>query len=116
MPADVTIYHNPRCSKSRATLELIRSRGVEPTIVEYLATPPSPDRIRELAALLGVSAHDLIRPKEPPYVELGLSKSSPEEEIVSAIATHPILLERPIVVIGKKAAIGRPPENVLRIL
>ena len=116
MGATVTIYHNPRCSKSRQTLQLLRERGIEPEVVEYLSDPPTPGRVRELVTMLGISAHDLLRTKEAPYESLGLSATSTEAEIAEAIATNPILLERPVVVCGGKAAIGRPPEKVLEIL
>jgi len=112
----VLIYHNPRCSKSRQTLELLRERGIEPEVVDYLKDAPSAKRVKELVALLGIQPHALLRAKEAPYAELGLSKQSSLDEIAQAIAEHPILLERPIVVNGRKAAIGRPPENVLAIL
>jgi arsenate reductase len=112
----VVIYHNPRCSKSRQTLELLREQGIEPEIVDYLKDAPSAKRVKELVELLGIEPHALLRTKEAPYAELRLSKRSSLDEIAKAIAEHPILLERPIVVKGKRAAIGRPPENVLAIL
>jgi arsenate reductase len=112
----VVIYHNPRCSKSRQTLELLRAHGVEPEIIDYLKDAPSAARIKELVRLLGIEPHALLRTKEAPYAELRLSKQSSLDEIANAIAKHPILLERPIVVSGRKAALGRPPENVLAIL
>ncbi|GMV92763.1 MAG: arsenate reductase (glutaredoxin) [Candidatus Hydrogenedentota bacterium] len=115
MSSTITIYHNPRCTKSRETLALLREEGVEPEVVEYLKTPPSKARLRELAKLLG-NAHVLLRTKEKEYQALGLSPESTTAAIVDAIAEHPILLERPIVVCDGKAAIGRPPESVLRIL
>jgi arsenate reductase (glutaredoxin) len=116
MAKGVTIYHNPRCSKSRQTLQLLRGQGVEPEIIEYLDDPPSQKRLSELIDLLGIEAHDLLRTKEKEYKGAGLAKDSSKAAIVKAIATHPILMERPVVVVGKKAALGRPPENVLRIL
>jgi len=112
----VVIYHNPRCSKSRQTLELLRERGIEPEVIDYLKDAPSAARVKELVALLGIQPHALLRTKEAPYAELGLSKQSSLDQIAKAIAKHPILLERPIVVKGKRAAIGRPTENVLAIL
>jgi arsenate reductase len=111
----VTIYHNPRCSKSRETLALLREHGVEPEIIEYLEAPPTKKRLRELAKMLG-DAHALLRAKESPYKALGLSRDSSMQDIVDAIAEHPVLLERPLVVCGSNAAIGRPPEAVLQIL
>jgi arsenate reductase len=112
----VLIYHNPRCSKSRQTLELLREQGIEPEVIDYLKDAPSAKRVKELIELVGIEPHALLRTKEAAYAELGLSKRSSLDEIAKAIAAHPILLERPIVVKGKRAAIGRPPENVLAIL
>jgi arsenate reductase len=116
MARRVTIYHNPRCSKSRETLALLESKGVAPEVVLYLETPPTEEQVEELIDLLGVEPHDLLRAKEPPYRALGLSKGASREEVVRAIAQEPILLERPVVVVGRKARIGRPPERVLEIL
>lgn len=110
------IYHNPRCSKSRQALELLRENGVEPQIVEYLKSPPSATKVGELIDLLKLPPHALLRTKEAPYKELGLSEKSSKRQIAKAIADNPILLERPLVVIGKKAVIGRPPQRVLEIL
>ena len=114
--SDVTIYHNPRCSKSRQTLQLLNDSGVEPAIVEYLKAPPSEDELRRILGLLGISAAELVRSKESAFKELGLSKSSTEEELIGAMAADPILIERPIVINGGKARIGRPPESVTEIL
>jgi arsenate reductase len=113
---NVTIYHNPRCSKSRQTLELIREQDQEPEIVEYLKTPPDAATLRELLAKLGLSARDVLRKGEAVYKELGLAGGKTEDELIAAIVANPILLERPIVVAGGKAVIGRPPEKVLEIL
>ena len=115
MKPKVVIYHNPRCTKSRQTLELLKKRGIEPEVVEYLKNPPSAARVKELIDLLGVPPHALLRKGEAPYAELGLSEKSSKAEVAKAIAEHPILLERPVVVAGKKAVIGRPPERVLEI-
>lgn len=112
----LTLYHNPRCSKSRQTLELLRSRGIEPRIVEYLKTPLLPDEVAHLIDLLGIEPHALLRTKEKAYGEAGLSATSDRATIVAALARYPVLLERPIVVHGNRAAIGRPPENVLALL
>ncbi|GMU91210.1 MAG: arsenate reductase (glutaredoxin) [Candidatus Hydrogenedentota bacterium] len=112
----VVIYHNPKCAKSRETLALLRGRGIEPEIVEYLAHPPSKDELRAFIRMLGGDAHALVRAKEPDYRKAGLSKSSSTDDIVNAIAKYPILMERPLVVCGKRAALGRPPENVVSIL
>jgi len=110
------IYHNPNCSKSRQVLSLLRANGVEPEVVEYLKQPLDTERVRELIGLLGIPPHDLLRAKETPYKKLNLSPSSTTEEIAKAIAENPILLERPVVVCGKTAVIGRPPERVLSLL
>ena len=112
-----TIYHNPRCSKSRATLELLRERGFEPIVVPYLDTPPSAAEIDRLLDLLGVDPRGILRREESEYAELGLDDAHlTRAQLVAAIAAHPRLLQRPIVVAGDKAAIGRPPEAVLAIL
>jgi arsenate reductase (glutaredoxin) len=112
-----TIYHNPRCSKSRATLELLRERGYAPRIVEYIQTPPSPAEIERLLALLGLEPRDVMRRDESEYADLGLGDTKlTRRQLVAAIAAHPKLLQRPIVVAGGRAAIGRPPEAVLAIL
>jgi arsenate reductase len=111
----VTIYHNSRCTKSRETLKLLQDRGIQAHIVEYLKTPPSQDEIRHLLKLLGIDARALVRTKEPEYQRAALDGAS-ETELVRAMAQHPVLIERPIVVAGDKAALGRPPENVLKIL
>lgn len=113
---DVTIWHNPRCSKSRQTLELLRSRGVEPKVVEYLKMPPAAGEIRRVLALLGRPAHDLVRTGEAAYRDAGLSRRSGEDELVQAMFHHPVLIERPVVITGKAAVIGRPPEAVLTII
>ena len=113
----LVIYHNPRCSKSRQTLALLRERGLEPEIVLYLESPPSEAGLEELLDMLGMPARDLMRRKEAPYRELGLDDPSlTRAELVAAMASHPILIERPVVVSGTRAAIGRPPERVLDIL
>ena len=112
----VAIYHNPKCSKSRQALSLLRANGVEPEVVEYLKQPLDADRVRELIGMLDIPSHDLVRTKETPYKKLKLSPSSTTEEIEEAIAENPILLERPVVVFGKMAVIGRPPERVLTLL
>lgn len=112
----VVIYHNPRCTKSRQTLELLRERGIEPKIVEYLEDPPSASRVKELIKLLGIAPLQLVREKEAPYGKHRLSKESSADAVAKAIAADPILLERPVVVVGKRAVLGRPPENVLALL
>lgn len=111
-----TIYHNPRCSKSRQTLELLQQKGMDPEVVEYLKSPLSPETLRELLGLLNMKPVDLIRRKEPEFLELGLDRPGiPDDEIIDAMVRHPRLIERPIVVNDGKAAIGRPPESVLNI-
>lgn len=113
----VTIWHNPRCSKSRQTLELLKSKGVEPTIREYLKEPPSKAEVEKLVALVGGDPLELIRDGEAEFKALKLRKADlTKGQIVDAIAAHPVLLQRPIVVKGARAAIGRPPEAVLPLL
>ncbi|MFW6023524.1 MAG: arsenate reductase (glutaredoxin) [Myxococcota bacterium] len=113
----VTIWHNPKCSKSRQTLALLEERGVEPTVVKYLQDPPSAREIDRVLKLLDVQPRDLMRKKEAPYAELGLAESErTREELIRAMAEHPILIERPVVIRDNRARIGRPPERVLEIL
>jgi arsenate reductase len=113
----VTIYHNPRCSKSRAALALIEARGLKPKIVEYLKTPPSAAELKAVLRKLGLRPHDLLRTSEPLYAELGLKTSKLDDDaLIALLVRNPILIERPIVIAGDKAAIGRPPEKVLAIL
>lgn len=113
----VTIYHNPRCSKSRRTLALLRERGIEPEVVEYLKTPPDAEALRALAAMIGLAPRELIRRKEAAYRENGLDDPAlGGDALLAAMAAHPILIERPIVVAGARAALGRPPEAALAIL
>jgi arsenate reductase (glutaredoxin) len=113
----ITIWHNPRCSKSRQTLELLRSKGIEPTIREYLKQPPSETEVETLIAQVGGDATALIRDGEPEFKALKMKKADlGTTDIVKAIVAHPVLLQRPVVVSGKKAAIGRPPEAVLALL
>lgn len=113
----VTIYHNPRCSKSRATLALLTERGIEPEVIEYLKTPPSPGTLRQILGMLNLGPRELMRKKESVYKEAGLDNEAlSDDELIDAMITHPILIERPIVLANNKAAIGRPPESVLEIL
>jgi len=112
-----TIYHNPRCSKSRQTLDLLRGRGIEPTVIEYLSDPPDAATIAALLDLLGLEPRQLMRKGEAVYQELGLADASLDRDaLIAAMAANPILIERPVVVANGKAAIGRPPESVLDIL
>tara|TARA_B100000959_G_scaffold272595_1_gene322121 strand:+ start:560 stop:910 length:351 start_codon:yes stop_codon:yes gene_type:complete len=113
--SELTLYHNPRCSKSRQTLALLEENGLEPTIVEYLKTPLSIQGLSILIEQLGISAHALLRSKEAEYSEAELSPTSSDDDIFAAIVKYPVLLERPVVVHKGKAAIGRPPENVLSL-
>lgn len=114
----ITIYHNPRCSKSRETLALLKQQGVEPQVVAYLDQPPSAPEIAILLDQLGLSnARDLMRKGEAEYAELGLANPAlSQDELIAALASHPRLIERPIVSNGQLARIGRPPEQVLEIL
>src|SRR5689334_17986642 len=111
----VTIYHNPKCSKSRETLKLLRDCGIEPRVIEYLKTPPSKSELEQLIKMLGLRPHDLVRRKEAAYKSAKLDNAS-DSEVLRAMTEHPVLIERPIVVNGNKAALGRPPENILKIL
>lgn len=113
VPMDVTIYHNPRCSTSRKTLEFLHDDGLDPTIVQYLKEPPSATELRKIFDTLGIPVHEGIRTKEAEYSELGLTPDTPEEELIQAIATHPRLLQRPIVVSPKGAHIARPSIDVV---
>lgn len=108
----ITIWHNPRCSKSRQTLALIEDKG-DVSIRKYLEDAPSADDIRAARDLLGIKAIDMMRPKEAAFKEMGLAKTDDDETLIAAMATNPKLIERPIVFANGKAALGRPPESVL---
>jgi len=113
----LTIYHNPRCSKSRQTLALLEERGIAPRIVEYLKTPPTAAELKTILKKLGLKPRDILRQGEPRYAELGLKDRDVDDDtLITLMVANPILIERPIVVRGDKAAIGRPPETVLEIL
>jgi len=116
MPGTV-IYHNPRCSKSRQTLELLNERGIEAQVVEYLQTPPDAATLQGILDMLGIEPRQLMRSNEPEYRDLNLDDASlSREQLIAAMVSHPRLIQRPIVVRGDKAALGRPPEQVLGIL
>jgi len=113
--AEVTIYHNPRCSKSRETLKLIEERGITPRVVEYLKAPPSAEELARILAALGKRPAEIVRKKEA--AEAGINPAAlADAELIDAMVAHPAIIERPIVVAGDKAALGRPPESVLAIL
>jgi arsenate reductase len=114
--SEYTIYHNPRCSKSRNTLALLEDKGVTPTVVLYLDTAPDARELGEILNKLGIKAGQLVRRGEDVYRECGLDGQSSDEEILAAMAAHPKLIERPIVIKGDRAVIGRPPENVLELI
>ncbi|OOH78370.1 arsenate reductase (glutaredoxin) [Pseudomonas koreensis] len=114
---DLTLYHNPRCSKSRGALELLEARGLTPNVVRYLETPLNAAQIKALLGKLGISAHQLLRSGEDEYKMLQLADESlSDAQLIDAIAQHPKLMERPILEVGDKAVIGRPPENILELL
>lgn len=114
---EMTLYHNPRCSKSRGALELLEARGLTPTVVRYLETPPSPAELKTLLARLGIGARQLLRTGEEEYQSLGLADTGlSDDQLIDAMSEHPRLIERPILVVGDKAVVGRPPEKVLEIL
>ena len=111
------IYHNPSCSKSRETLQILQDNNVDADIVEYLEDPPSADELRRIVDLLGVTARDLLRSTEQVYKDADLDDDSlSDDEIIEAICEYPALLQRPIVISGERAVIGRPPDKVLEIL
>lgn len=112
----VTIYHNPNCSKSRATLALLETHGIAPRIVEYLESPPTADELRTIVARLGIRPEELVRKGEEIYRTKYAGRTLGDEEWIEALVRDPILIERPIVVRGGRAVIGRPPENVLPLL
>ena len=110
------IWHNPRCSKSRQTLELLREQGHEPTIIEYLKTPPTAARLKAVLAMLGMSPRELMRRKEADYKAQGLADEALSNDVLmAAMIEFPKLIERPVVINGDRAAVGRPPEQVLAI-
>ncbi len=112
----ITIYHNPRWGKSRKTLQLLRDNGYEPNIIEYLKNPPNVNELNEICENLNMSAIDITRTNEKEYKQLNIPMNDTDDVLIEKIARHPKLLERPIVIKGKKGIIGRPPENVLKLL
>jgi arsenate reductase len=115
--AGVTIYHNPRCGTSRTTLELIRKKGIEPKVIEYLKTPPTVKELDDILKLLSMEPRQIIRTKEPEYAKHKLDNPKlTRADLIAAMVKHPILIQRPIVLSRGKAAVGRPPENVEKIL
>lgn len=115
-PMTDVFLHNPRCSKSRAALQLVRNAGVELPVREYLRDPLTIDDLRRIVELLGVRPIDIVRRGEPQYAALGLGDATPDDEVLRAMAEHPILIERPILVRGGRVVVGRPPEAVQKIL
>ena len=113
---NITIWHNPRCSKSRAALALLEEHGVSPIEFKYLETPPSKTDIIATLAALDMEAKDIVRKGEAIYKSLNLSSNSTDESVLDALVKNPILIERPIIISGDSAVIGRPPENVLSLL
>ncbi|PKH39448.1 arsenate reductase (glutaredoxin) [Pseudomonas sp. 43NM1] len=114
---DLTLYHNPRCSKSRGALQLLEARGLTPNVVRYLETPLDAAQLQGLLNKLGITARELLRTGEDEYKTLNLADATlTEAQLIAAIAAHPKLMERPILEVGDKAVIGRPPENVLELL
>jgi len=114
---DLTLYHNPRCSKSRGALELLEQRGLAPTIVRYLETPPDAATLKALLGKLGIAPRQLLRSGEDEYRSLDLANPAlSDAQLIDAMVNHPKLIERPILVAGDKAVIGRPPEKILEIL
>lgn len=114
--SETLIYHNPRCSKSRQTLQLLQDKGIEPTVILYLETPPTAEQLADLQEKLGVPVRDMMRSGETEYKDNNLAdKSLDDASLLAAMAKYPRLIQRPVVVVGKRAAIGRPPENVLEL-
>lgn len=114
---DLTLYHNPRCSKSRSALHLLEERGLQPTVLLYLETPPTAAQLRDLLAKLGMPARQLLRTGEDEYRALNLAAGDlGDAQLIDAMVAHPRLIERPILIAGDRAVIGRPPENILDLL
>jgi len=113
---NITIWHNPKCSKSRNAADLLEERGIHAEVVRYLETPPSMEEIKEVLKMLGISARELMRTKEAIYKELDLKNVEDEEKLIEAMAEYPKLIERPIVIKDGKAAIGRPIEKIIELI
>lgn len=114
---DLTLYHNPRCSKSRAALQLLEERGLQPTVVHYLDTPPSAAQLREVLDKLGLPPRQLLRSGEDEYRQLNLADQAlTDDALIEAMVAHPRLIERPLLITADRAVIGRPPENILELL
>ncbi len=117
MAGEVTIYHNPRCRKSRAGLKLLEDKGIEPTIVKYLENPPTEKELDHILDMLDMEPYELLRKREQEFKDLNLKeKKDDRKALIKAMVEHPRLIERPIVVKGNKAALGRPTENIEKIL
>lgn len=114
--AACTIYHNPRCSKSRATLALLEERGIKPVVIEYLKTPPSVAEFKSILTRLGMKPAELLRKGEEEYKTHVAGRDLSDAQLIALMVGHPVLIERPIVVRGERAVLGRPPENVLQLL
>lgn len=114
--ANVTIWHNPRCSKSRNAVTLLEEKGIEADVVKYLDTPPTKEELVAVLKMLGISARELMRTKEDLYKELNLKEETDENKLIDAMVEHPKLIERPVVIKDGKAAIGRPIENIIDLL
>ncbi len=113
--SNYTIWHNPRCTKSRQTLQLFKDNGIEPTVRLYLEDNPTKKELQEATTKLGMRPIEFTRKKEEAFKEAGLTKDSSDDEVLSAMVKYPKLIERPIVIKNKKAVLGRPPENVLNL-
>ena len=114
--ANVTIWHNPRCGKSRDGVKLLKEKGVEAEVVKYLDTPPTKKELKDVLKMLGISARELMRTKEAVYKELNLKEETDEDKLIEAMVANPKLIERPVVIKDGKAAIGRPIENIIDLL
>jgi len=117
MSDDVRIFHNPKCSKCRLTMDILNDKGVNTCVIEYLKTPPNSDELTEILGLLSIEPRELMRKHEAPYKENNLDNPAlTRDQLIQAMIDNPILIERPIIINGKKATIGRPPEKVFDIL